>query len=294
MRVAKTGCWSWGLVVLLLAPLAARAVDDFEKEPIQYSDSTPVNAITPSLQSRLESGKAKLSHDSKVGYLRSVVRELNVPVSSQTLVFLKPVCNVSALPRVRRAAPYFSDEVFVGFCQNGDVVEVSAVDPKLWAVFYTLAQKESDKPRFVRQTDSCMLCHASSQTRGVPGHTLRSVYPDRRGNPIFTAGTTRVDQTTPIDKRRGGWYVTGTHGKQSHLGNLVIGTASVRFPVENPDGLNVTDLKSRLVTSAYLSPHSDLVALMVLEHQTEALNLITRRTSMPARLCIMRQLSTRS
>ena len=36
------------------------------------------------------------------------------------------------------------------------------------------------------------------------------------------------------------------------------------------------DLDPRFKTSAYLSPHSDLVALMVLEHQGEAHNLLTR------------------
>ena len=50
----------------------------------------------------------------------------------------------------------------------------------------------------------------------------------------------------------------------------------VREPVDNTAGHNVTDLSSLLKTSAYLTPHSDLVALMVLEHQAETHNLITR------------------
>jgi hypothetical protein len=102
------------------------------------------------------------------------------------------------------------------------------------------------------------------------------VFADRGGLPILSAGTTRVDQTTALDKRWGGWYVTGTHGKQTHLGNLVIATREVQRPVENPGGQNLADLGHRIDKGAYLSPHSDIVALMVMEHQAEAHNLLTR------------------
>ncbi len=65
----------------------------------------------------------------------------------------------------------------------------------------------------------------------------------------------------------GCWYVTGTHGTQKHLGNLVIRGRDVEEPVDNSEGQNVTDLKFRINPDRYLSAHSDIVALMVLEHQ---------------------------
>ena len=131
-----------------------------------------------------------------------------------------------------------------------------------------------------------MLCHASSQTKNVPGHLVRSVYPDRGGEPIFSLGTMRVDQTTPLNRRWGGWYVTGTHGKQTHLGNLIINNRNDRDTIaKNPEGLNIKDLKSFFDTSAYLTPHSDIVTLMVLEHQAEAHNLIAR-ASIQTRLAL--------
>ena len=58
------------------------------------------------------------------------------------------------------------------------MLELSATDPKLGTVFYTLSQEKAEKPRLVRQTDSCTLCHSNSRTHGVPGHVVRSVYPD--------------------------------------------------------------------------------------------------------------------
>jgi starvation-inducible outer membrane lipoprotein len=93
----------------------------------------------------------------------------------------------------------------------------------------------------------------------VPGHTLRSVYPDRGGEAILSLGSARVDQTTDFNRRWGGWYVTGTHGKQVHLGNLIVKNKADRETIaNNPDGQNVTSLKGFLDPAAYLTPHSDM------------------------------------
>ena len=46
--------------------------------------------------------------------------------------------------------------------------------------------------------------------------------------------------------------------------------------IDNTAGVNVVDLHDRLKTSYYLTPHSDIVALMVLEHQTGMLNRLAR------------------
>src|SRR5205085_11737412 len=83
---------------------------------------------------------------------------------------------------------------------------------------------------------------------------------------------------SPLKERWGGWYVTGTHGDQVHMGNLVVRDrkAAGEGAIDNPDGQNVTDLKFRFTTANYLTPHSDIVALMVLEHQTEMHNRIAR------------------
>jgi hypothetical protein len=201
---------------------------------------------------------------------------LNVSPSSQTLVFSKTSLQRQRIsPRTPRSL-YFNDEVYVGFCQNGEVLEISAVDPHLGTVFYVLDQEEADAPQLLRQTDNCLLCHGSSQTLGVPGHLIRSVFPDAGGSPILSAGTYRIDQTSPLEKRWGGWYVTGQHGSQKHLGNLVIRGQQVKEPVDNALGQNVTDLSSRINVENLLTPHSDIVALMVLEHQAMAHNLLVQ------------------
>lgn len=262
------------VITFTALPLAV-AGDEFEQEPIRYSESEPSNCISE-LQKQLLQGTATLKFDDRFGYLPNLLETLRVPVSSQVLVYSKTSLQLSRIsPRTPRAI-YFNDDVYIGYCQSGDVLEISAVDPTLGTVFYTLDQQSVEKPQFVRQTDNCLLCHSSSRTEGVPGHLARSILVDSRGVPIYSAGSRTVDQTTPIAERWGGWYVTGTHGDQRHMGNLIGRDPRARSMPENPDGQNLVDLTDRFDASRYLSPHSDLVALMVLEHQLLVHNRITK------------------
>jgi hypothetical protein len=265
-------CLHFGLVLLL--PLSARAAD-LDREPINYSTAEPHNAIER-LQERLDDGRTKLTYEEGTGYLRSVLRELNVPLSSQMLVFSKTSLQRQRInPRTPRAI-YFGDDAYIGFCQKGDLMEVTAVDPQLGAVFYSLNQKKSDKPRFQRQTDNCLICHASSFNQGYPGHLARSVFADGLGLPLLASGTYRIDHTSPLRQRWGGWYVTGTSGKQTHLGNLIVRGNPRPEDIDNSPNVNVTNLDRYFKTSPYPTPHSDIVALMVMEHQTEMHNRLTR------------------
>ena len=249
--------------------------DEFDKAPIQYKTTRPNDAIA-GLQARIDRGDVQLPYEEHFGYLRGLLKELQVPESSQMLVFSKTSLQRHRIaPRTPRAL-YFSDSLYIGFCQRGDVLEVSSVDPQLGTVYYTLDQEQVDKPQFSRQHDSCLICHASSQTNHVPGHLVRSVYTDRGGFPLLAAGTFRVDHSTPLKNRWGGWYVTGTHGETRHLGNVSFATKSVPEDFDNSPNLNLTSVEDRIPASRYLTPHSDIVALMVLEHQAEGHNLLTR------------------
>ena len=185
-----------------------RASDELEQPPIEYSKSEPSNAIT-ALQDFMDRGESSLKFDDELGYLSSLLQLLNIPVESQTLVFSKTSLQLRRIsPRTPRAI-YFNDDVYVGFCQSGMCFEISAADPKLGTVFYTLDQKRSSTPRFVRQTDNCLICHSSSRTENVPGHLMRSVYVDVSGQPMLSAGSHTVDYRTPMEHRWGGWFSRG-------------------------------------------------------------------------------------
>jgi len=270
----------WGAAV-------APAADDYERPPISYSASRPDNPVER-LQARLDAGQARLPFDDRCGYLPAVLDALGVPRSSQALVFSKTSLQQQKIgPRNPRAL-YFNDDIYVGYVRSGEVVELSVADPGLGTVFYTLGQQAVERPRFVRQTDDCLSCHGGSQTRGVPGHVMRSVYPDRRGQPIFPAGSYKVDHTTPLARRFGGWYVTGSHGAATHLGNVTYRKRPDGDAPDDTGGLNQTDLEGRFTATGYLSRHSDLVALMVLAHQVNAHNELAR-ASFDARTALHRE-----
>jgi hypothetical protein len=159
------------------------------------------------------------------------------------------------------------------------------VDPKLGAVFYSLTQDGSARPRFERELHTCLVCHDSaSVTGGVPGLIVRSVIPDRYGYGLAPVGKSVTSDQTPLADRWGGWYVTGTHGTQQHMGNVIAPVLSHEVgnmksylaTAKLPSGANVTDLKGRVDVEPYLTPHSDLVSMMVLAHQVTVHNLITR------------------
>ncbi len=226
-------------------------------------------------QKRLD-GDGRLEYEDHFGYLRSALCALDVPESSQMLVFSKTSLQARRIWPQKPRAIYFNDDVYVGFCQAGDVIEVSVADPQLGAVFYTIDQQPEDKPVFRRQTDNCLMCHGSSATQNIPGHLVRSVFPDSQGQPILSSGSYRIDHTSPFEKRWGGWYVTGTHGEMKHLGNLIIRSRDVPDKLDNTAGLNLEQLPSTVDASRYLTADSDIGALMVLEHQAQGHNLITR------------------
>lgn len=254
---------------------AVSAEDEFESAPISYSQSKPDNCISR-LQEKLDSRETTLTYDPAKGYLQSVLEALQVPAESQMLVFSKTSLQIRRITPERPRAIYFNDDVYIGYCQNGDVLEVSAVDPQLGTVFYTLDQRSEDvPPTFERQVDNCLVCHSSSRTENVPGHLVRSLFVDDRGYPVLSAGSRSVNHTTPLDQRWGGWYVTGKHGDQKHLGNLIVDDDAIPEQVDNSAGQNRTSLPDTINTSRYLTNHSDLIALMVLEHQVLVHNRIT-------------------
>lgn len=60
------------------------------------------------------------------------------------------------------------------------------------------------------------------------------------------------------------------------MGNMVVDRNKPPEEFDYQPGANVTDLSSLVSTRPYLTRHSDIVALMILEHQSQMQNLITQ------------------
>lgn len=243
----------------------------FDEAPIRYNRSTATDRVAR-LAAKMDSGEIKLEADDQGDYLAAVLKELEIPISSQALVFSKTSLQVHRISPETPRAIYFNDDVYVGWVQDGYMIEFAAMDDSLGGVFYSM-RLEGRSPRLARDRGGCIACHASQRTSRVPGFFIRSVYPRVDGRTRETGTVT--DHRSPLESRWGGWYVTGTHGDLRHLGNAFADDPEDSEKIDRESGANLTSLSDRVDLQPYPTPHSDIVALMVMEHQMQTQNYIT-------------------
>ncbi len=247
------------LILLLAASLQAAPGDP---DPVQR------------LQQRINSGEVELrfDHDGK-GWLLSLLEAFDIPVSSQTLVFSKTSAQFRLIRPESPRAIYFNDDVYVGWVRGGPILEISAATPGGAGVFYSLDQEPARRPRFTPDNGTCLQCHESARTLDVPGHVTRSVHPAPDGQPVLRLGSVDVAAGTPLEQRFGGWYVSG-EGFGPHLGNRWLESFNADKPLE--PSAEAVEFGEHFDISAYLAPTSDIVANLLLAHQTEMHNHIAR------------------
>ena len=230
------------------------------------------------LSERLAVGDASLVFDGERGYLDSLLAALDIDTASQLLVFSKTSLQVRGIAPETPRAIFFNDAIYVAWTRDAPTIEIASMDPNLGPVFYTLEQRAAIDVPFERQLGRCLRCHDSYSLTGggVPRFILGSGYIGTDGNLVSHEGWILTSEQTPLRNRWGGWYVTGSHGDQVHLGNLIVRDVAA---LQNLDSLrvgNITDLDGFLDTSPYPARYSDIVALLVIEHQVAIQNLITR------------------
>ena len=245
-----------------------------EHPAIAYA-TRPMRDPVAGLNRRIESGEVRLSADPDHGYLRAVLDALQIPVESQMLVFSKTgIQGTATSPRNPRAL-FFNGAVVAGYIRGAPMIEFAAHDPHQGVVFYTLGQPQTAQGRleFVRRDEACLRCHLSFNSLDVPGLLARSVFTAPDGRAMFQLGSFLIDHRSALDQRWGGWYVTGTHGSMRHMGNATVTNPDEPSSMITDRTLNVESLEGRFDTRGYLSSSSDIVALMVFEHQAHMMNL---------------------
>ena len=271
----------WLGAAILSGPTALDALgqDSFDLPPIRYSESISKDPVAL-LERKIQRGELVLPQDPQFGVLPGLLKELNVPVESQVLVFSKTSLQIHKISPSNPRALYFNDSVYVGYVPGSSILELAANDPDLGAVFYTVdfapLAEAKQGVQLVRDRGQCLSCHATSRTENVPGYLVRSIYPDASGRPRTGTSSYTTDYRSLFQTRWGGWYVTGTHGQMRHLGNAFALDRSDPQKMDLEAGANQSELPSRVQPKLHLQPHSDLVALMVLEHQIRVHNLITK------------------
>jgi hypothetical protein len=259
------------LFVASLGVALAQRPDAFSESrshPAIDYNSAPFHTAIDDLNRKLEEGAAALTFDPASGYLRSTLDALHVPIESQMLVYTQTSMQAPKINKGNPRAIYFTDNISVAWVRGGSVLEAWAQDARQGTIFYTLDQEPSRAPRFGRRLE-CVTCHVTWETLAVPGPTVLTTFP-RKSDRDYADGHA-VDHRSDIEERWGGWYVTGRHAPAKHLGNLPLFMAPP-FP-ESAARLSVD---GAFDLTGYPTPYSDIVALMVFEHQTRMLNLMTR------------------
>ena len=260
----------WCAISMMCAvgPLHAQ-VDAWELPPVSYSD-TPATDRVARLAERWEKDPGSGPQGTPLERMRKILAELKVPESSQVLVFSKTSKQTGLIGPGNPRALYFSKDCYVGYVPGG-AVEVAVQDERLGPVFYQIdVGNETRPPKVERDTSGCMSCHATGRTENVPGLLVRSVYPDEDGHPKLSLGSGLITHKTPVPERWGGYWVTGSVSLP-HLGNTTYQDARSARPAMRP----LVDLTGEVDAAKYPRLTSDIVALMVLEHQCQAHNLLT-------------------
>ena len=243
-----------------------------EHPAIQYA-MRPTTDRVAKLRQALTRGERTLVRDARTGFVLPVLQALGVPFESQLLVFSKTgVQSAYTGPRNPRAI-FFDQSVVVAYVPGAPVIELAAHDPQQGVVFYTIDQSAA-APVPVRHV-GCMSCHVTASTLEAPGIIARSNAVGDDGNVLREFGSHDVDHRTTHPDRWGGWFVTSEaltpYGQRAHMGNI---TFAGRETTSNQ--VFVDFMHSAPETHGYLRASSDIVSLLVFDHQARAINLLTR------------------
>ena len=223
------------------------------------------------LNQALASGAATLAFDeSRGGYLGAVLDALQVPVSSQMLAFAETSLQASQIRRDNPRAVYYNDVVSVAWIRGSDLLELAAQDPQQGVVLlHAGARRAGASPRFARNDTvpgvPSVVGHAGRArlrpADGVPPHQRSRVRGRRlrRSPPAGRGAVGRVVRDRPAG-------AGAAHGQPAD------------DAAEATDGprAEAATVQGEIDAKGYLTPHSDVAALLVFDHQVHAANLLTR------------------
>ena len=256
------------IISLIGTACAAEWEPDLDSEPHRYFQRTAVDRFSRRIP-ELAAGRLPLDRSSERAFLKSLLRALDIPESSQLLVFSNTSLQLSLINPNNPRALYFSDDLYLGYVPGGKI-EVATIDAELGAVFYIFDIPRSDSRVVVERARRCMNCHANEDTLKVPGLSVKSVAPGPGGGSLDTFHPGQSGHTQPLAERFGGWYVTGTGGFDGHWGN--------RMGRLYQGELSATPLEpgTRFSFERYPVATSDLLAHLLHEHQVGGVNRLIR------------------
>lgn len=249
------------LLLLGLLSSLALAEDHGIDNPLHgYYTNTPTDRFTQ-FKTALEAGEKTLDLSGELALLRSLLAELQIPISSQSMVFSVTSLQKNLISPRRPRALYFNDDTYVAFVPGGRL-EVISLDPKLGSIFYISDRVRPGRVPRMERTEECFNCHAPAYLQNIPALLVESVIPGMTGGGERAFRRERTGHDIPLEQRFGGWHVTGTgEGFPQHQGNKIIQRAE---GVAHEIPTQIGDL---FEPSYYLLPTSNILPQLIQEHQ---------------------------
>jgi hypothetical protein len=234
--------------------------------------------IVAKLWRRLQAGEIKLDTSSEGAFLKALLRELDIPIESQVLVFSKTSLQKDKIDPVKPRAIYYNEDCYIGWVQGGGI-EVAVSEPGGIMQYYLihLDEQPAGFPALVK-SNQCLSCHVGGDLQ------IQSVHTRASGYPIGDADRFVITYQNPLSERWGGWYVTGSHGQELHMGNVTAEQGPQGLWLDRQKGANAQSLEAWVQLKPYPVNTSDIVALMVLEHQYVLHNALQECARMVKRL----------
>jgi hypothetical protein len=238
---------------------AAERLFNFREPPHSYFEHKPNDRLAK-LHLDLAAGKAELDTSSDRAFLVSILKALEIPESSQILVFSATSLQSEIInPRNPRAL-YFNDDTYLGWVPGGRV-EVAAIDPEMGPMFYVYERFTPGRIPTPERSTRCFACHAGTATNYVPGLIAESVLVSMAGSSLQTFRRDEQGHQIPLEKRFGGWLLTGKHHLSKHEGNVAGQSDAGKINRFDASPGRFSDL------SLHLRPTSDILPHLVHEHQ---------------------------
>ena len=235
----------------------------FHESPHDYWNAKRKDPFTKIIP-LLHNGQIKLDHSSELNFLKSLLKELNIPESSQLQLFSTTSLQLGLINPSNPRSLYFNESIYIGYIPGGKI-EVISIDPEHGAVFYIFKVPSKKQPLTITPTKRCMNCHADRELSGIPGLIIKSVLPGVNGGSLDSYRTGQPGHDVPYKDRFGGWYITDLLDPADHsnvLGFYKNGTIEKK---------NVLALQKKS-THLFPNSNSEVLTHLIFDHQAGFVN----------------------
>jgi hypothetical protein len=254
--ILSTACWG------------ANQYNDFEDPPFDYHTRAKRDAFTL-LRQQVDAGQLQLPGGSPAKFFTGLLHALKIPAESQMLVFSKTSFQRRVISADNCRAVYFNDDTYLTYIPDGRI-EVASTDPELGSVFAIFDPTGGPGLPKIESPRQCLGCHAGSFTNFLPGPMLRSVVADQQGRVVRDLPENNSGHSMKYGERWGAWVVQGAPPDFPHLGNIL----ARRDQPDVQDFFTSERISTFCKEKELPAQGSDVVALLVLDHQIAAHNRI--------------------